>query len=63
LSSLPELGAPSAARAATAPKPTERRATDGLVKEITVPLNLTLEELRLHRRLRLKITLDVNLLG
>ncbi|MEA2164449.1 MAG: hypothetical protein QOK37_2576 [Thermoanaerobaculia bacterium] len=63
LSSLPELGAPSAERAAMAPKPTERRATDGLVKEVTVPLNLTLEELRLHRRLRLKITLDVNLLG
>ncbi len=63
LSSLPELGAPSGARAATASKPTERRATDGLVKEVTVPLNITLEELRQHRRLRLKITLDVNLIS
>ena len=33
------------------------------MKEVTVPLNLTLEELRQHRRLRLKITLDVNLLS
>jgi len=63
LNSLPELEAPSAARAATASKPTERRATDGLVKEVTVPLNITLDELRQHRRLRLKITLDVNLLS
>jgi signal recognition particle receptor subunit beta len=59
LNSLPELGAPKAASVAT---PSERRATDGLVKEVTVPLNLTLEELRQHRRLRIKITLDVNLL-
>jgi len=42
--------------------PAERRASDGLVKEISIPLNLTMEELRNHRRLRLKITLDVNLL-
>jgi signal recognition particle receptor subunit beta len=52
LNSLPDLSAP-----------TERRATDGLVKEVTVPLNLTMDELRQHRRLRLKITLDVNLLS
>jgi len=61
LDSLPDLSAPSSSRTATAP--TERRATDGLVKEVTVPLNLTLDELRQHRRLRLKITLDVNLLS
>jgi len=54
LNSLPDLGAPA---------PTQRRATDGLVKEVTVPLNLTMEELRQHRKLRLKITLDVNLLS
>jgi hypothetical protein len=30
---------------------------------VTVPLNLTMDELRQHRRLRLKITLDVNLLS
>jgi signal recognition particle receptor subunit beta len=59
LNSLPELGAPKAGGVAT---PAERRATDGLVKEVTVPLNLTLEEIRQHRRLRIKITLDVNLL-
>jgi mutual gliding-motility protein MglA len=52
LNSLPDLSVP-----------TERRATDGLVKEVTVPLNLTMDELRQHRRLRLKITLDVNLLS
>jgi mutual gliding-motility protein MglA len=61
LNSLPELGAVSTVTAA--PPVAERRANDGLVKEITVPLNLTLEELRQHRRLRLKITLDVNLLS
>jgi signal recognition particle receptor subunit beta len=64
LSSLPELGEPSAAASRPAPPPpvAERRASDGLVKEVTVPLNLTMDELRHHRRLRLKITLDVNLL-
>jgi len=51
---------PSPARAGTAAS--ERRAADGLVKEVTIPITLTLEELRAHRRLRLKITLDVNLL-
>jgi signal recognition particle receptor subunit beta len=61
LNSLPDLSAPSSSRTATVP--TERRATDGLVKEVTVPLNLTMDELRQHRRLRLKITLDVNLLS
>jgi signal recognition particle receptor subunit beta len=61
LSSLPELGS-RASSVAAPPLPAERRATDGLVKEVTVPLNLTAEELRQHRRLRLKITLDVNLL-
>ena len=63
LNSLPDLGAPSGARLATPSKPAERRATDGLVKEVTVPLNISAEELRQHRRLRLKITLDVNLLS
>jgi hypothetical protein len=60
LDSLPDLSAPSSSRTATAP---DRRANDGLVKEVTVPLNLTMDELRQHRRLRLKITLDVNLLS
>jgi signal recognition particle receptor subunit beta len=61
LNSLPDLSAPASSRTAIAP--TDRRATDGLVKEVTVPLNLTMDELRQHRRLRLKITLDVNLLS
>ncbi len=58
LESLPELGD----QTLTKPKNTERRSTDGLVKEVSIPLNLSLDELRNHRRLRLKITLDVNLL-
>lgn len=61
LNSLPDLGSTTSGLAST-PR-SERRASDGLVKEITVPLNLTLDELKQHRRLRLKITLDVNLLS
>jgi signal recognition particle receptor subunit beta len=60
LDSLPVLGEQSSAVAAA--PPLDRRSTDGLVKEVSIPLNLTLDELRQHRRLRLKITLDVNLL-
>jgi mutual gliding-motility protein MglA len=60
LESLPILGEQPAAT--TIAPPPERRANDGLVKEVTIPLNLTMDELRQHRRLRLKITLDVNLL-
>ena len=60
LDSLPDLSAPSTSRVIA--NPTERRSSDGLVKEVTVPLNITMDELRQHRRLRLKITLDVNLL-
>ena len=62
LESLPVLGEqPAATTVATAP-PLDRRSTDALVKEVNIPLNLTLDELRRYRRLRLKITLDVNLL-
>src|ERR1051325_7097899 len=61
LESLPVLGESQPATI-TAPPPPERRANDGLVKEVSIPLNLTMDELRTHRRLRLKITLDVNLL-
>jgi signal recognition particle receptor subunit beta len=60
LESLPVLGEQPATT--TAPPPQERRANDGLVKEVSIPLNLSMDELRRHRRLRLKITLDVNLL-
>jgi len=61
LDSLPVLEGKSATATLTS-APTERRATDGLVKEVSIPLNLSLDEIRQHRRLRLKITLDVNLL-
>lgn len=59
LDSLPVLGegVPATTVASNA-----RRSTDGLVREVTIPLNLSIEEIRQHRRLRLKITLDVNLL-
>jgi signal recognition particle receptor subunit beta len=64
--SLPKLdqrpAATASAVAAPPPQTAERRSSDGLVKEVTIPLNLSLEEIRMHRRLRLKITLDVNLL-
>jgi hypothetical protein len=70
LNSLPKLGMPSAAPAAAAPTPVaaapteaERRSSDGLVKEVTLPLNLSLAELKGHRKLRLRITLDVNILS
>jgi len=53
LDSLPNFGMPAAVK--------ERRATDGLVKEVTVPLRLTIAELRRCRKLRLKITLDVTI--
>jgi hypothetical protein len=33
-----------------------------LVREITLPLNLTMDELRRHRKMKLRITLEVNLL-
>ncbi|MBV8517700.1 MAG: hypothetical protein JO197_09895 [Acidobacteria bacterium] len=62
LDSLPILGEQPAATTVAARPPQERRANDGLVKEVSIPLNLTMDEIRQHRRLRLKITLDVNLL-
>jgi len=54
LDTLPDIGsAPAALK--------ERPATDGLVKEVTVPLTLSVSELRRTRKLRLKITLDVTI--
>jgi signal recognition particle receptor subunit beta len=62
LDSLPALdNAPSAVAAPPAAAP-QRRSSDGLVKEVSIPLNLSVDELRHHRRLKLKITLEVNLL-
>jgi mutual gliding-motility protein MglA len=65
LDSLPVLDdqPPQGSQAAGSSRPApERRATDGLVREVSIPLNLSLDEIRQHRRLRIKITLDVNLL-
>ena len=65
LDSLPVLDGPAATATSTsavAAPVAERRATDGLVKEVSIPLNLSLDEIRRHKRLRLKITIDVNLL-
>ncbi|HVR41821.1 MAG TPA: hypothetical protein VMS56_00090, partial [Thermoanaerobaculia bacterium] len=42
--------------------PGERRANDGFVRDITVPLNLSLAELQGRRRLRVRIQLDINIL-
>jgi signal recognition particle receptor subunit beta len=55
LDSLPDISSGGAAVA-------ERRSSDPLVKEVTVPLALTADELREHRKLRVKITLDVTLI-
>ena len=60
LESLPVLGEEATPK--LSPSQPERRANDGLVREVSIPLNLSLDEIRQHRRLRLKITLDVNLL-
>lgn len=69
LESLPQIGTqPEASQpapvqvvppAAPAPEP-ERRAE--LVKEVTIPLNISISELKGQRKLKLRITLDVNLL-
>ena len=59
---LPHMQPQGRGSSVAAPPAPERRSSDGLVREVTIPLNLSLEEVRQHRRLRLKITLDVNLL-
>ena len=51
---MPDIGAAPAAVQ-------ERRITDALVKEVTVPVTLTFDELRHHRKMRVKITLDVTI--
>jgi signal recognition particle receptor subunit beta len=64
MESLPQLDSGGVGVPASVPPPAaaERRANDSFVKEVNIPLNLSISELREHRRLRLKITLDVNLL-
>jgi len=62
--SLPQLDSRSTvgtASVATPPAP-DRRSSDTLIKEVSIPINLSLDEVRQHRRLKVKITLDVNLL-
>ncbi len=61
IESLPQLEGRGTASSVASPPAPERRANDGLIKEVSIPLNLSLNELRQYRRLRLKITLDVNL--
>jgi len=55
LDALPDIGgAPAAVQ--------ERRVTaEAVVKEVTVPLTLTTEELRRSRKLRLKVTFDITI--
>ena len=53
---------PLRSSAIVSPPAPERRSTDALIKEVSIPINLSLDEIREHRRLKLKITLDVNLL-
>jgi len=60
LSSLPEL--PGSSARTEEQKEKDRRANDAIVKEVTIPINLSKEELNRNRKLRLKITLEVNLL-
>ncbi len=55
MSSLPEVGSGNVAVAE------QDHAVEGIVKEVTVPLTLTIAELRRSRKLRLKITLDVTI--
>jgi signal recognition particle receptor subunit beta len=62
LLSLPALEARMLQPPASTPAAEERRAVDGLSREVTLPINLSLEELKRHRKLKLKITLDINLL-
>lgn len=60
LSSLPQLSGSSLM--SDEQKEKDRRANDAIVKELTIPINLSKEDLLNTRKLRLKITLEVNLL-
>jgi len=60
--SLPQLDSRRTVASIATPLAPERRTPEALIKEVSIPLNLSMSELREHRRLRLKITLDVNLL-
>lgn len=60
LDSLPKLTDQKQDAGASGPA---RRTSDGLIREVTLPLNLSLDELKAHKKLKLKITLDINILG
>ncbi len=67
---VPPPQAPAPLRSVPPPAPvaesqagSDRRAADGLVREVTLPLNLSMDELKRFRKLKLKITLDINLLS
>lgn len=60
LSSLPQFPGSSPVSAEQQEK--DRRASDAIVKEVTIPINLSKDDLLRSRKLRLKITLEVNLL-
>jgi signal recognition particle receptor subunit beta len=66
LNSLPKIatspGVPMPVAVTAQPAEADRRVSDGLLKEVTLPLNISLSELKGHKKLRLRITLDVNIL-
>ncbi len=59
LASLPDVSGGGASTVISAPV-SERRASDALIKEVTLPLTLTAEELRRYGKVRLKITVEIS---
>lgn len=58
----PAARTPVESRIQPAASPPQAQSSEPLVREITIPLNLTADELKRHRKLRLRIQLDVNIL-
>ncbi|MEO8216479.1 MAG: GTPase domain-containing protein [Acidobacteriota bacterium] len=61
-SSLPDPAPPPPPPAGNVAVAMPDRSAESLVKEVTLPLNLTLDEIQRFRKLKIRITLDVNLL-
>jgi len=64
LESLPDFDPPEPEPAPEETPETDTlpaRRLDGLVREVTVPLHLTAEELRTHRKLHLRINLEIDI--
>ena len=60
---VPEPFSAAAPGTSVAPPPDPEPASqEPLVKEISLPLNLTADELRRYRKLKLRLTIDVNIL-